>query len=881
MGRGNRQFLLLLLALVLQRQFSMVLAAPVSTSSSSSSWTISGDKSRNDGVPLVLVQVPAPLKNQEQREPQEGFPSPPSTPAIHHPNKDIRRHLSGDHDNDDDEDEPMVFSCPVTSIDKHFKHNREEGYYDVRHFKKVKSESPDHYYSSASRGEKEDADKSNYYKGKGKACLDSRSNYDNNMGKTDFIPPSRLTTLAEILESRLDEFSILIQALQGTGLWDLVGDPNIPDLTLFAPTDKAFADLEQDTLIKLLQDPFLLLTDILLYHVIGCRVTSQTLLEFMRTAAKKKNHNDQGVPLLYPSQTVVLPTLLSNTTTLNVILSSKKNKRYDYHNEEKGPRDRKKKKSTTLKILVQGSGNDGSLLPKVVEANLVACNGVIHVVDKVILPPKVEPLPRGGGSVPTSAEYVSSRNDLSVWTQAIRLVSTSVYNTLNDPTVNLTLLAPTDDAFGNLPPDAVDYLMSNPDVLESILLYHMIDAFLPSSDLALLLVDGAEIPTLLWQGNSSLQVMVVNDNGIYLNGTSNNHDEPALVTEADIDTANGRVHIINRVLLPALLPVGATLFFNGFSELTAALEATDLSIAVIQDPSKSWTVLAPTDVAFRNTLEPDAIQFLRQYPDVWRDILLSHVVRGTIRASDLLALPSPIVVSTLLDQPLKFHVVVDDDDDDERSNVPTILLSLRNGSNQGNITVTSTDLDATNGIIHSIDVVLIPPLPVGNRAGVEGFTLFVAALEYTGLLSTFNNAMELNSTVFVPTNAAWEAIGLNASSLGTFDVDELRMILWTHVVSDALLSHVRSSLFLEFAAITTSNGLPIRLPTASGVNLTVMATLDEPDRIFVQGYGNNKDNLPELINSKVDILATNGILHVINGILLPQTKKCYFPKHKL
>ena len=233
--------------------------------------------------------------------------------------------------------------------------------------------------------------------------------------------------------------------------------------TVFAPTDAAFAALPEGTVESLLEDPSGALTDILLYHVASGTALSTDLSDGMMV------------------------------TTLN-------------------------EKSVTVTI-----NDDGVFIndAQVTVADIVADNGVVHVIDAVLLPPTI-----------TITDIVV--NSPVHETLEAAVIAADLAGTLAGEGP-FTLFAPTDDAFAALPEGTVESLLQDPSgALTDILLYHVASGTALSTDLS----DGMMVPTL--NGNSV--TVTINDNGVFIND--------AQVTIADIVTDNGVVHVIDTVLLP-------------------------------------------------------------------------------------------------------------------------------------------------------------------------------------------------------------------------------------------------------------------------------------------------------------------------------------------
>ena len=234
--------------------------------------------------------------------------------------------------------------------------------------------------------------------------------------------------------------------------------------TVFAPTDAAFAALPMGTVDALLQDPTGELANILLYHVLGLQAFSTDLVDGMMV------------------------------TTLQ--------------GEE-------------VMVTINGSGvfiNDA----QVTVADVAASNGVVHVIDAILLPPVM----------PTNSIMDIVTNSADHNTLEAALVASGLDGTLANPG-SFTLFAPTDAAFALLPAGTVDALLADPTgALVNVLLYHALSGTVLSTDLS----DGLMATTI--QGSDI--TVTINANGVFINN--------AQVIVADVMADNGVVHVIDAVL---------------------------------------------------------------------------------------------------------------------------------------------------------------------------------------------------------------------------------------------------------------------------------------------------------------------------------------------
>ena len=293
-------------------------------------------------------------------------------------------------------------------------------------------------------------------------------------------------------------FETLVAALDAADLVGALSEPNGP-YTVFAPTDDAFGDLP-DGLVGclLLEENKGVLSDILLYHVAAGKALSTDLFDGM-----------------------AIPTLLSDDKTISVSLPSDGS------------------------VLLNGS-------TMVVSPNVEATNGVIHVIDQVLIPPGIdvvaflnacqgedepkEALP----DIPTTAVEAGSFTTL-----VAALSATDLVGALMAPNGPFTVFAPTDEAFDALPDGVLGCLLDNPTTLSDVLLYHVASGTALSTDLS----DGQKVPTLLDGAEVTVRI---NDKGVSINGAS--------VAVPDVVASNGVIHVIDEVLVPPRIDIGALCF---------------------------------------------------------------------------------------------------------------------------------------------------------------------------------------------------------------------------------------------------------------------------------------------------------------------------------
>jgi transforming growth factor-beta-induced protein len=239
-----------------------------------------------------------------------------------------------------------------------------------------------------------------------------------------------------------------------------------------------------------------------------------------------------------------------------------------------------------------------------------------------------------------------------------------------------TVFAPTDEAFAALPAGVLEKLLDNPDILAKVLLYHVVAGQVLAE--TVITLNGVEVTTLQGQ-----KVTVTVGDDVLVND--------AKVVATDILCTNGVIHVIDKVLIPEWDIVETAILNDDFNTLVAALKAADLVGAL--KGAGPFTVFAPTDAAFA-ALPDGVLAGLLEDKDALTKVLLYHVLSGKVMASTVLGLDGADV-ETLLGQ--------------------DVTVTIEGGKvfiNDAEVIV--TDVEATNGVIHVLDAVLVPDLTADN-----------------------------------------------------------------------------------------------------------------------------------------------------------------------
>jgi transforming growth factor-beta-induced protein len=505
---------------------------------------------------------------------------------------------------------------------------------------------------------------------------------------------------------------------------------------------------------------------------------------------------------------------------------------------------------------------------EVVNADVIASNGVVHVIDKVLLPQAIIDALNEGEMTNENGTLV----DVVVATESLSILEAAVIKadlaTILSSDGPFTVFAPSNDAFISLLEMLGDDYNSLDDfdteeeiaLLKDILLFHVITSEVMSNDLS-----AGEVPTAL--EDNSIEIITSGDT--FVIGDSS--DTNANITGVDIMASNGIAHTIDKVLLPQVAIdfvaslqlktiVDTAVATNDLSILVEALIQADAGLVEALNGDGPFTVFAPTNTAFIALLDMLGEDYTSvsdfdsdEEKALLTKILTYHVVNGTAALSTDLS--DGQTIETLQGE--------------------SINVALLDGGVQiadasaTNANVAIADVTASNGIVHVIDKVLLPKEVLDMISAMslktiveiavetDDLSLLVSALGQAnaGLVETLSS--EGPFTVFAPTNEAFVALldmlGDNYNSLDDFNTDEEKQLLVTiltyHVVNGTT----------AFSA-NLSDGQTIESFQGESVSIIV-----KDDIVHVDDATDT--NATVIL---ADVEASNGVVHVINKVLLPQ-----------
>ncbi|XP_074466480.1 periostin-like isoform X6 [Sebastes fasciatus] len=297
------------------------------------------------------------------------------------------------------------------------------------------------------------------------------------------------------------------------------------------------------------------------------------------------------------------------------------------------------------------------------------------------------------------------------------------------------------------------------------------------------------------------------------NGDSLTVNGIKMVLKKDVVTTNGVIHYIDQVLIPDSAKQGIELI--GESQSTFSDMVSELGLAAAMGPKTEYTLLAPVNTAFTNEVMTTEQSMLRY-------ILQNHILKLKITLSELY---NGQLLETLAGKLLRVFIY--------RTAVCIENACMVRGSKEGS----KSALHVMKSIIKPAEKTIYKLLIADGR-----FKIFLSLMETAGLTDLLKQ--EGSYTIFAPTDEAFDSLSREDFDLLKSDLNALRIIL---------LYHFSNGIFINGGL---EGGVTNLLKTLQGKNLQVMSVNNS---IHV-----NSVNVPDS-----DLMATNGVIHVVKNVLYP------------
>ncbi|CAN9501852.1 unnamed protein product [Ophioblennius macclurei] len=286
-----------------------------------------------------------------------------------------------------------------------------------------------------------------------------------------------------------------------------------------------------------------------------------------------------------------------------------------------------------------------------------------------------------------------------------------------------------------------------------------------------------------------------------------------MVLKKDIVASNGVIHLIDQVLVPN--SAKEVMELVGESQSTFSDMISELDLAAALGPKTEYSILAPVNAVFTN-------EVMKTDQSLLRYILENHILKLKVTLSELY---NGQLLETLAGKLLRVFIY--------RTAVCIENSCMLRGSKEG-----------SNGALHVMNELIKPPEKTMYEILVADgrFTIFLSLMKTAGLDDTL--MQEGSYTIFAPTDDAFDGLSTDDFELLKSDVNALRTIL---------LYHLSNGIFINGGL---QGGVTNLLKTLQGSNLQVLSV-------------NNSINVNSVDVPDSDLMATNGVIHVVRNILYP------------
>ncbi|CAL1292127.1 unnamed protein product [Larinioides sclopetarius] len=370
-----------------------------------------------------------------------------------------------------------------------------------------------------------------------------------------------------------------------------------------------------------------------------------------------------------------------------------------------------------------------------------ATNGIVHLIDKVLVPP-----PANGAPTLAEALFTDSRfRELSQM-----MLRSNYVNELRGGGP-FTIFAPDDEAFQSISPEEMDRITGDPEARLAVLKHHII----PHTVCLPAVIDTHKMKSV----DGERLELSCNQSGVYVEG--------AKVARDQIVGQNGVISVISKVLIPDRARSVMSLLVGRpqVSTFNRLLKKSGVE-SYLNKPNITVTVFAPSNFAF-NQMPEEEFSLLDEDQRKLEELMKHHVVVGRV----------------------KTDTVSDDQKVESVDGQNSLRLKVyRNEIGVESAIVEESDIEGQNGVIHIVNKVLTPP----SHSIME---LLQSKEEYSTMADAIHHIQEyephfLNSitnhsfTIFAPTNKAFEELGHDNLHALMKNRRKLKKMVQNHVVDN-------------------------------------------------------------------------------------------------
>ncbi|CAG9825393.1 unnamed protein product [Phaedon cochleariae] len=469
-------------------------------------------------------------------------------------------------------------------------------------------------------------------------------------------------------------------------------------------------------------------------------------------------------------------------------------------------------RNSTIRINIYPTNGNEKLVTvncaRVKNPNILAQNGIVHVTDRVVLP-----------ATEDVETIIRTHPRLSNLRKALEF--TDIPSHLK-PEGHYTVFAPTDEAFNKLDQVQKRKLLDGAGCASSILKYHFTAHTVCTSAII-----GNATTHNVEGDNLSLERTV--DDEIILEGK-------ARITEGDIVATNGVIHLIDNIIIPdSGLYIGSVLQKQNFTSFQDLIKKAGLEEEI--NSLQNATVFVPTNKAFEDTETQNFLKGIENDQEKLKEIVRYHTVKGQLQSGDM---NNNELLETY------------DDGEELRINLYSTLPLFTNVINRATVNcarLIGFDEKACGSSLHEVNKLLVPPtrsiLDIIHSDGkYSTLSTLLQGSEVEEVLRGNNGSI----TFLAPTDETFAALDENDLKVLKENKDKANFVLKNHVLTEVLCC----------------SGVG---PQSWGFNSYVSTLANTQVEV---GRTGSRVRINRAVVTSCDNLATNGILHTINKVLLPR-----------
>ncbi|CAG9860298.1 unnamed protein product [Phyllotreta striolata] len=440
--------------------------------------------------------------------------------------------------------------------------------------------------------------------------------------------------------------------------------------------------------------------------------------------------------------------------------------------------------------------------------NVLAENGIIHVTDGIVVP------------VSQNVETVIKEHP------KLRMFSKAISNTDIPSRMksngHYTVFAPTDEAFAKLDESQRQKILSGSGCSASILKFH----FTPHTICSPAIVGNATTHNV--EGDTVHMQRTNEDELIF--------EKTAKIVEADVVATNGVIHLIDTIIIPdSGLYIGNVLNHRNYSKFQELIQKAELDEQI--NSLQNATIFVPSNAVFESTEGKKLLGEMENDPEKLKDMIRYHTVKGLMPSNDM-------------NNNAKLETY--NEGKELRLNLYSTLPLFTNVVNRATVNcarLVGFDEKACGSVLHEVNKFLVPPTEnilevIANDAKYSTLRTLLKDTEAERILQQNNRSL----TFLAPTDETFAALDEKDKEALLNDKKKAEYVLKNHILTEVLCCSGVGPQSWGFSSFVS---------TLSNTQVEIGRT---GSRVRINGA----------IVTSCDNMATNGVVHTINKVLLPR-----------